>query len=523
MKKQTFAKGAVILAVCSIAAKGLGGVYRIALTSVLGGEGIGYYQLVFPFFSLVLALLANGLPVAVSKLVSAELAADNKGGVRTLVKRALSYAALAGLLGGVFTIAISRLLAGAQSTTGVYICYIAIAPAIVFVTLAGVFKGWFLGSGNMTTVGISQVVEVVAKLSLGLVIAVYFSRYGVIQAVAGALLAVSISEFAGFLFIFFRYLSERKYYKGIAYEDKDFGFLHTLLPISLSGLVFPLVAFVDSLTIVNLLEYGGDVAGVKHYGLLTGPVNSLINMPIVFSMSVAVAIVPALASAMANYDVVSVKHKTAMSVKVCFLLAFPFFVGGGFLSRQLVNILYPALAIDDKRLTAVLLSIVAVNILLLSLLEVFNAVLTGLGRTKPVLVNVALGGGIKIGLQLLLVPRFGIAACAVATIVFYLVSMLLNATLYNDLVGKNTNLIKSISKIFVSGAIMSVAVLLAAFVKNDILSVLLGVVLGGAAYIFSLLLTHAVEPEELRMLPFGKRLAGFLQRTKLLKENGKDL
>lgn len=523
MKKQTFAKGAVILAVCSIAAKGLGGVYRIALTSVLGGEGIGYYQLVFPFFSLVLALLANGLPIAVSKLVSAELAADNKGAVKTLVKRALSYAALAGLLGGLFTIAISRLLAGAQSTTGVYICYIAIAPAIVFVTLAGVFKGWFLGSGNMTTAGISQVVEVIAKISLGLVIATYFSRYGVLQAVAGALLAVSISEFAGFLFVFLRYLYERKEFKGIAYDDKNFGFLRTLLPISLSGLVFPVVAFIDSMTIVNLLEYGGDAAGVKHYGLLTGPVNSLINMPIVFSMSVAVAIVPALASAMANYDVVSVKHKTAMSVKVCFMLAFPFFVGGGFLSRQLVNILYPALATDDKRLTALLLSVVAVNILLLSLLEVFDAVLMGLGRTRPVLVNVALGGGIKIVLQFLLVPRFGIVACAAATIVFYLVSMLLNAAMYNNLVGKNSNLVKSISKIFLSGAIMSVAVLLTAFIKNDILSVLSGIIVGAATYIGSLLLTRAVEPEELRMLPFGKRIVGFLQRTKLLKENDKDL
>ena len=73
MKKQTFAKGAVSLALCSIVAKGLGGVYRIALTSVLGGEGIGYYQLVFPFFSLILALLASAIPVTVSKLVSAEL------------------------------------------------------------------------------------------------------------------------------------------------------------------------------------------------------------------------------------------------------------------------------------------------------------------------------------------------------------------------------------------------------------------------------------------------------------------
>lgn len=518
MKKQSFAKGAIILAVCSIVAKGLGGIYRIGLTSVLGGEGIGYYQLVFPFFSLILALIANGLPITVSKLVSGELALSNKGAVKTLMKSALAYALIAGLLGGVFTIAISRLLAGAQSTVGVYICYVAIAPAIVFVTLAGVFKGWFLGSGNMTTAGISQVVEVVTKLALGFVIASYFLRLGTIQAVAGGLLAVSISEFAGFLFVFLMYLKEKKEYKNILPQKVDFKFFSTLLPISLSGLVFPIVAFIDSITIVNLLEFGGDAAGVKHYGLLTGPVNSLINMPIVFSMSVAVAIVPAIASAMTNYDVVSVKHKTAMSIKVCFLLAFPFFSGSAFLSSQLVNVLYPSLTTSDKNLTSTLMSVAAINIVLLSLLEVFDAVLMGLNRTKPVLINVAVGGGIKILIQILFVPRFGIMVCAFATIIFYLVSMLLNATLYNNLVGKNSNLIKSISKILLSGAIMNIIVLMTAFIKNDILALLLGAVSGGVAYIVCLVVSRAVEKEEMMMLPFGKHIIRFLQRTKLLKE-----
>lgn len=518
MKKQTFARGAVVLALCSIIAKGLGGVYRISLTSVLGGEGIGYYQLVFPFFSFVLALIANGLPVALSRLISGELALGNKGAVRTLIKKALIYACFAGLLAGVITVAISGLLAGAQSTVGVYICYVAIAPAIVFVTLAGVFKGWFLGSGNMTTVGLSQVVEVVTKLALGLVIAMYFSRYGVVQAVAGGLLAVSISEFAGFLFIFIRYLIENKNFRGIEAQESSFKFFPTLLPISISGLIFPLIAFIDSMTIVNLLEYGGDSASVKHYGLLTGPVNSLINMPIVFSMSVAVAIVPALASALTNYDVVSIKHKTAMSIKVCFLLAFPFFAGGGFLSGQLVNLLYPSLAVDDKKLTATLLSVVAVNILLLSLLEVFNAVLMGLGRTKPVLINVAIGGGLKIILQFIFAPGMGIIACAFATIVFYTVSMLLNASIYNNLVGKNSNLIKSISKITLAGAIMCLTVLATAFIPSDIIAVLTGTLAGGAVYVAVLLLTRAIEPQELMILPFGKVLVRFLQRTKIFRE-----
>lgn len=507
MKKQTFAKGTLALAVCSIIAKGLGGVYRISLTSVLGAEGIGYYQLVFPFFSLVLALLASGVPVTVSRLVSGELSADNTGGVRTLLQRSLAYALAAGLLGGVMTIALSRLLAGIQSTDGVYICYVAIAPAIVFVTLAGVYKGWFLGNGNMTTVGVSQVAEVIVKLAFGLLAATYFSRYGIMQSVAGALLAVSLGEFVGFLYVFVRYLFASKDFRRVMPTPVDRRFFKSLLPVTFSGLVFPVVAFIDSVSIVNLLEYGGDVRAVTHYGLLTGPVNSLINMPIIFAMSVAVAIVPALASSLANYEVVSIKRRTATSVKVCFIIAFPFFAGCAFLAPEIVSLLYPALSSSDKSLTATLMAISAIDILLLSLLEVFNAVLTGLGRSKPVLVNVATAGSIKILLQVLFAPRFGIVACAFATIAFYSVAMFANAYVYNNLVGKNTILAKSIAKVLFAGVIMCVTVFACSFISDTFIAVIAGALAGGAVYIAAIIVLRALDSDELRLLPFCKKLA----------------
>ena len=521
MKKQTFAKGAVSLALCSIVAKGLGGVYRIALTSVLGGEGIGYYQLVFPFFSLILALLASAIPVTVSKLVSAELSLDNRGGVRTLVQKSLTYAVSAGLIGSALTIVLSRLLAGAQSSAGVYICYIAVAPAIVFVTLAGVFKGWFLGNGNMTAVGVGQVVEVIAKLSVGLLTATYFAKYGVIQSVAGSLIAVSFGEFAGFIYIFIRYTVQGKQLRKIEYAPADFSFFPTFLPIMLSGLIFPLVAFADSIMIVNLLGFGGDTNAVKHYGLLTGPVNSLINMPVVFAMSVAVAIVPALASAMANYEVVSIKQRTATSIKVCFLIAFPFFVGCAFLAPQIVSLIYPALSPTDSGLTATLMTVSAINIILLSLLEVFNAVLTGLGRTKAVLVNVATGAAFKIALQLIFAPQFGIKACALATVAFYAYAMIANAFVYNNLVGKNTILSKSIAKILVSGVIMSVAVFACGLISNPLFAVIAGALIGITVYAGAIFLTRAIHPDELASLPVFRGIAKKIKRRKLYKENTK--
>ena len=85
---------------------------------------------------------------------------------------------------------------------------------------------------------------------------------------------------------------------------------------------------------------------------------------------------------------------------------------------------------------AYLLSIMSINIVALSMLEVLNAVLQGIGRLRHVLVNIAVGGLVKIILELIFVPKFGIAASGISTIAFYMIALVLNGAQYNTLVGK---------------------------------------------------------------------------------------
>ncbi|MDE6275960.1 MAG: oligosaccharide flippase family protein [Clostridia bacterium] len=513
MKKRTIAQGAILLAVCSIAAKLLGGAYRIALTYVLGAEGIGYYQLVFPLFALLLAITSNAIPLTLSRQISAELSRDRGGAVRAIIKKAVLYAVFAGALGAIVTVLLSKVMASAQSQASVYICYVAIAPAIIFVALAGVFKGWFLGHGNTSPSGVSQIVEVFVKFALGLLFAYLMMPRGLMQAVAGALVAVSVSEFISLLTVFIWFMVSAKDERALPVLSTEYKFFPTFLPITASGFIFPLIAFIDSVMVVNLLIKGGASDAVSQYGILTGPVASVINMPIVLAMSISVAIVPAVASAMAGYDVVSVKQKTATTLKMCFMIAMPFFLGGAIMSRQVVGVLYPSLGQAHKDLTAYLLSLTAINVLLLSMLEAVNAILQGLGRLRPVLVNIAVSGAIKILIELIFVPRWGIMVSGVSSIVFYLTAFALNGVYYNKLVGKNAKLFKSISKITLSGAIMSMAMLPSLFIRNNIWSLVCAVGVGATVYIVSLLVMRAVEQKEMQMLPLGGKLTRLLTKT----------
>ena len=181
-----------------------------------------------------------------------------------------------------------------------------------------------MGHGNTTPAGISQILEVVAKLAIGLLIVDAMKSRGLMQAVAGGLIAVSASEFISFAVVFIWYLWAGKEERKLKPQPSQSKFFSTFLPITASGLIFPFIAFIDSVMVVNLLDFGGHSGSVSQYGILTGPVASLINMPIVLAMSISVAIVPAIASAMSGYDVVSVKSKTASSIKMCFMISMPF-------------------------------------------------------------------------------------------------------------------------------------------------------------------------------------------------------
>ena len=44
--------------------------YRVYIVRLIGSEGIGLYEMVFPVYSLILVITTAGIPMAVSKLIS---------------------------------------------------------------------------------------------------------------------------------------------------------------------------------------------------------------------------------------------------------------------------------------------------------------------------------------------------------------------------------------------------------------------------------------------------------------------
>ncbi len=200
--------GAAVLTIGSVIAKLLGAFYRIPLTNILGAEGMGMYQLIFPVYALFMTLSTAGIPTALSRIVAEKRSMGES--VKHYLFSAIMLLLALSMLFTIITISLARTLARIQGNESVYQGFIIIAPSILFVGVIAGFRGWFQGEMYMFPTAISNIIEQVVKLSLGIGLAVAFSSRGVIWAVSGALIGVTVSEFITMIYMIITYLVRSK-------------------------------------------------------------------------------------------------------------------------------------------------------------------------------------------------------------------------------------------------------------------------------------------------------------------------
>ena len=154
MKKDNLMKGALTLSIGAILAKIFSAIYRIGLTRILGGEGIGLYQLVFPLYSLCVVLATAGLPMAISKVI-----AKSKNQGKSVAKKCLLFVMIVSLILSFILLTCSKGLARLQGEEAISICYIILAPSIILVSACSVLRGYFQGVGDFTPSAVSNIVE----------------------------------------------------------------------------------------------------------------------------------------------------------------------------------------------------------------------------------------------------------------------------------------------------------------------------------------------------------------------------
>lgn len=432
--KGGFLKGAAIIAAGGLIAKLIGALYRIPLTNLIGGHGMGLYQMIYPVYCILLTVSATGIPSSIAKLTAERV---SKGeGDKPLFSTAMKLFVFIGLGGSLLMALIAPFLAKAQGNTETVGGYYALAPSVLLVSAISVFRGWFQGKNDMLPTALSEVTEQVVKVAFGLLFA-YLFRENVARAVVFLLLAVSISELAALclmLLLFQRVPAPLKLKNGGGMV-KAKTVLKLSIPVTFSSILLPLSGLVDSVLAVRLLSaYSTDAVAL--YGLFAGGAVTVINLPVSVCYGLAAASVPAVASAAAEGK--GVKGKLFFALGITALVSIPCAVGLYFFAEPAARLIFRSLQGEELTLLIGLIQAFSVSAFLLSCVQTLSACLTAQGKPKFAALGMLAGVVAKTVTYAFLLrdSQISVYGLAYATNLCYLVAFLLDL-LYNLIVSKN--------------------------------------------------------------------------------------
>ncbi len=371
LRGRTLVSGAVVIAAGGFASKVLGALYRIPLADVLGGEGMGIYQMVYPLYCILLTVSASGIPAGIARLTAS--------GERGAAESAFGLYAVIGAVGAALMFALARPLALAQGEPAVELCCKLLAPAVPFVSVLAVARGSFQGAGNMTPTAVTEVLEQLIKVLAGTALAIRF-RHDTALAAASALFAVTLSEAACSLFAFALYLGARGrrplYAERKVSRARILGFT---LPLTVAAVVMPLSQLAESIAAVNLMRaVTADATAL--YGIFSGCAVTIINLPVSLTYGIAAAGIPAISPLAAAGDEDGARQTARKCLLLTLAVSVPCAAALFAFAPLAARIIFSSLPPAGSALLVKLVRIMAVNAVTLSLVQTASACLNALGR-----------------------------------------------------------------------------------------------------------------------------------------------
>jgi len=524
--QKSIVSGMTVLSIVGLICKIVGALYRIPLAWLIGDEGIGTYQLVFPTYNMLLTISSAGLPVAISRMVSFALAKDDPRNAKRIFRIALCMLAALGFISTMLMIVMSPSLAVRSGDVSTQPGFVAIAPALLLVCIMSALRGFMQGQQNMVPTAISQLIEQVGKVFVALPLAWWGMRISVAYAAAGVLLGTSIAEGAALLYMVFVYHRQKKAFSLRQQSESEQPMpaktllqrlLSLSIPITLGACIVPIAGFIDSGLLLNRLVDAGIERGAALglYGRYSGYVLTLINVPTALATAIAMSLVPSISSAMAKGDGRHMRRQSALGIRLAFVVGLPCSVGMSMLSRQCLDLIYHFDTPEALQTTANLLSISSMTILLFTVVQATSGILQGLRKQRIPMYTLMVGVAVKVFLNYTLIgmPEINIYGAPIASLACYTLSMLPN--LYY--VYKYTGMKPEVMNVFgrPAAATAAMAVVLYGAIRllpNHGVWTLILIVIGVAAYAAAAVLLGAVTKEDLA--PVIRRLGRRSARKK---------
>lgn len=539
-KGQSYMLGAVILVISNIIVKLIGALFRIPLTSIIGVESIGYFSAAYNIYVMFYTVSTAGLPVAISRMIATANSQGNNRKINKIFNISLTLFFVIGVIGTSVMLLCSKRFAQYSEMTMSYLAIMAIAPTVFFICVSSAYRGYFQGLQNMIPTAVSQVIESLGKLIIGLFAAWYFTRMVFVQMhvlAAYVISGVSIGVALATLYIAIvkaRHKLIVDSYVGVEDDESTSEILKCLLltaiPITLSSSIMGLTSAADTFFITKRLVGAGlsETVATSYFGTYSGMVIPLLNLVPPFIYPFGISAIPAISAAISQGDYKKAYSNIDSAFRNCSIIALPCAIGMAVLSKGILSVVFKHETVGTTTtldLAWPALSVVALSILFLGVISITNAILQAWGKEKLTLYSTISGIIVKIIMTWSLsgIVKLGIIGSAIGTVLCYLTITVLNVIF----VIKVTKYKPVIRNVFLKPVVSGILCGFTAFLSNMAitrlgisikLSTLVSIVFAAIVYFASLLLLKGVNREDVLMMPKGDKICSVMERLNILEK-----
>lgn len=531
-----------ILAIAGVLVRILGLAKRIPLPYIIGDIGNSYYSAAYEIYNIVFIISAYGIPLSVSKLVSAKVSKGEYRNADKIFHCALIFAVITGLLTSTFVFFLSDKLSRALGEPMSYLALRTLAPLLLVVSIMGVFRGYFQGMGTMVPTATSQLIEQIVLIIVGLSSAYLLSGYGekvglilhnenykYAYGAAGATLGCTIGSLCGLIFLILVYKANSKQFKKNIYRDPTHKvdstlsvfriFLFTTLPVIASNFVNYISNLLDMYIHNNYMIKKGleDIKSIN-WGIYSGKYLVLINVPIAISTAMGVSSVPTISGLLKRGEYDEVKDKIARVIRVTMIVSIPCAVGLFALAPSLIWMLFSSTNETGPNL----LRIGSIGVVLFSISTLTNGILQGMSKLiKPIIHGlISLTLHVSILVCLLKFTNLNIYAVALSNNFFSLFICIMNIYSISKILKYKQEVIKTFAIPFLSSIVMGIVIFFLDRLFNATIGmskpmVMVNILIGAIVYFVIMLLTKGITGEELSAIPGGNRIYSILKRFHL--------
>ena len=552
IKKQTFLQGTAVLAMATVLVKLMGFLFKVPLNNIIGEDGFGYFNTAYDVYNVLLMISTTGLPVAMSRMISQAQTLGNHAQIKRIYRTSLYVFLTIGMVGSLGMLFFCRQLSVMVTTNeNSWAAIAALAPCVLLICLVSAYRGFFQGQSNMTPTSVSQIFEAVTRLVVGLGLAwlvmkltgkAYVRMQGIVLApgetaqdygditlaAGGAILGVTLGSLISVVYLHHKFRQSNQILSlggGTAKSTRSTmkELLSIAVPITLGSAGLQIINLFDTMIYMRRLtgalqwteKMADSAKGVYNF------CQTVFALPCSFIPTITIAVIPAITASLTRKDLAEAKATSESSVRTMALIAMPCAAGLFVMAEPVIRLLCSTYTEDKIQLAATMLAILGLTVIFNSLVLLLNAIMQAHGDVVTPVVNMLIGGIIKIIVNYILVgqPNLNIVGAPIGTFICYISITALDLIAMKRHISARPAIFKNIIRPGLSSAIMGAATFMVYRVLSNaisswklacLLSLAFAVVLYAVLVVFLRCLTY----EDCMLLPKGEKIANILRIRK---------